>query len=970
MARDRAKRRSRSSGWRVGLNAAMLVCLLAAFISLGLAFFARDLTRDLPSVELLPRLLDPEQGELLQPSRLYSRDGEQVLLTLENPGAGPRRFLAASLPETGSSPASEKPGHFSPFLVLATLEAADPDFTTHYGFSLYGLREGSHPTLAQRLVSDLLLWNEPPSLRRALRERLLAYQVTARFGREQVLTWYLNSADYGNMTYGAEAAARVYFGKSAASLTLAEAALLAAVGEAPALNPHDAPQAGRERQQELIEAMLARGKLSEEVALQALTEEIKIQPPSRRVDNLASTFTGLVLSELERLGMRERLERGGVRVITTLDGRLQNQITCTALHQLERLSGAQGATTGSEPGPCEAAGLLPNLPENATGQTTEPAAEVVLLDPASGQVLAMFDSNARPGETSSPYPPLARHASGTLWTPVVYLTAFTRGLGPASLVWDLPPETEEETPAGMSLQEMDYQGPVRLRMALSNDLLSPAVQVLEQIGVESVLKNAMELGIPVEAEFEEAGLRAMVEGGPALTLLQAVRAFGVFANGGVMAGAGVTGAGGPVILLRIEDYSQAPWPEGSETVTGAAVERPVLSPQLAYLVTHILSDASARQSGWVARDLLDTGRQTAVKTGRTTGAQEAWTVGYTPQLVLGVWLSAPESDDNPAVSGSSLSASSSAGLWRALMQHAIRDYPAQGWTPPEGITRVDICDPSGLLPGPDCPNIVTEVFLAGSEPTAYDNLFQAIQINRETGRRATIFTPLDLIEERVFLITPPEARSWAAQAGLPVPPQEYDVLPAAAPGSPTARISSPSLFAVVRGEVPVLGSATGEDFDYYRLQLGKGLNPTRWQRLGSDRHSPVAEGRLGVWDTEGLDGLYVLELLVVHADQTVSTSAVQVTVDNHPPQVVILNPGAGQTVSAAGQRSLLIQAQVTDNLGISQVDFYVDGNLLSTLVQPPYSTAWRLTPGEHTLEVVATDQAGNETVSTIDFSVN
>jgi len=196
---------------------------------------------------------------------------------------------------------------------------------------------------------------------------------------------------------------------------------------------------------------------------------------------------------------------------------------------------------------------------------------------------------------------------------------------------------------------------------------------------------------------------------------------------------------------------------------------------------------------------------------------------------------------------------------------------------PAGVTEMEVCDPSGLLPTADCPNIVREVFLNGSEPIQSDNLFRAFAVNRETGLLATVFTPPDLVEQRVFMILPARARAWAAAAGIPVPPEAYDAIQLAAP-NPDVNITSPALFAEVSGRVQITGTAAGEGFQYYRIQVGQGLNPRAWIQIGGNVTAPVTNGLLAEWDTDGLGGLYAVQLVVVYGDQRVEMAVIQVTV--------------------------------------------------------------------------------------------
>jgi hypothetical protein len=218
-------------------------------------------------------------------------------------------------------------------------------------------------------------------------------------------------------------------------------------------------------------------------------------------------------------------------------------------------------------------------------------------------------------------------------------------------------------------------------------------------------------------------------------------------------------------------------------------------------------------------------------------------------------------------------------LWNALMQLASQGQPRDGWPIPPGVAVMDVCDPSGQLPTADCPNIVSEVFLNGSEPTQADTLYRSYQVNRETGFLTTVFTPPQFVEERVYLIVPPEAQAWAESAGLPLPPDSYDAIQPPRV-NPVVSITAPALFADVKGKVKIIGTASGTDFAYYRVQVGKGLNPTAWIQVGADMQTPVESGLLAEWDTSGLDGLYAVQLVVVYADQRVETAVIQVTIHN------------------------------------------------------------------------------------------
>ncbi|MEW6094564.1 MAG: penicillin-binding protein, partial [Chloroflexota bacterium] len=796
-----------------------------------------------------------------------------------------------------------------------------PDFWDSPGYVVAGWQDtDSHPTLAQRLVSDLLLTDEPPTSLRAIHERLLAAQVTARYGQERVIEWYLNSADYGHYAYGAEAAARLYLGKSAAELTLSEAALLAAVGQAPALNPFDAPQAAEADRLEALRVMLSLGWITPEEANQAVNDPPVVLPaPASDYliadQSISPQFVDYLLRQLDAALGAGRVERGGAVVRTSLDYDLQLQADCALRNQLSRLARGSGGLPASDGSTCESAALLPDLTETFSATT----AGATLLDPSTGQVLAAV------GDVS---PQLA----GTTITPFIYLTGFARGLNPASLAWDLP--------GAEPVLGQVYQGPVRLRTALLNDILPPAETVLGQMGAASIRQTAASFGLDLPS------IDLLAEDF-SVSPFDLASAYAIFAAEGTQSGQQVNSSGlGPSAILQVTAADGDPWLDWS-----SPERRSVVSPQLAYLMNHVLSDESGRA------DLLDIGRPAAVKASSTLDGQAAWTVGYTPQRAAAVYLAGAGSGSRPAADG----------LWSALIQYALRDFPSAGWEMPAGVVMLKVCDPSGLLPTEACPNVVDEVFLEGRQPMHYDTLYQAFEINLETGLLATVFTPAELVESRVYMVVPPEARAWAAAAGLDTPPSTYDTYQ-----TPEilaeAHITTPVMFSDEHGIVEIRGTAAGADFVSYRLEYGAGLDPQTWTLFVGDATTPVTEGLLANWDTTGLDGLYVVRLMVVRSENRVDEALVQVTLDNTPPEVVITYPLDGQELSLAEEPQVALQAQVQDAF-LTEVVFYVDGEEMGSISAAPFGVLWQAEMGEHVLRVTATDRAGNVGEAEMRYSV-
>lgn len=923
----------------------LLVSLFTTVLALLAVLLYGYLTRDLPSIEALPTLLEPPNGLLLQPSALYDRTGEHLLLRLDSGGSASRIFLGIDSSQANYLPST---------LISATLTVHDPGFWRHPGYLLGGLSQNSHPTLAQRLVSDLLLWQEGPSISRAVRERLLAAQATARYGRPKILAWFLNITNFGHMAIGAESAANLYFAKPASALSLAEAAVLAAVAQAPALNPLDTPDLARERGQQVIQAMQQQGLISAAQAQAALQANLSFQPEQPEMLDPAPAFTNLVLQQLGSRIDPALLARGGFRVLTTLDYDLQRQASCTAEVHLTRLIDrtADDPQFGYD---CEAARLLAALPQSPANLPANMELNLVILEPASGQVLAMVGSPPHGLDPAR----LAVRPPGTLLTPLIYLTGFTRGFSPASLLWDIPANLDTNLS-----NEVSYHGPQRLRIALANDYLAAANQVLAQVGAENMWRISQQMGLASAQVPEDETITAVLNQGQ-VNLLEISQVYAVFANQGVLSGLPAAASSSPaspgldlLTVIRVEDLSGKLWQDNS-----LPHSRPVITPQLAYLVNNILSDEPARWASLGHPNPLEIGRPVAVKLGSTEAEQDSWTVGYTPFLLVGAWVGLPD----PQSIGM-LSYSESAVIWNALMKYASQEKPAEGWSQPAGVNTLAVCDPSGLLPSPECPAVVNEIFLAGNEPTHTDTLYRSLQVNRETNRLATVFTPPEMVESRIFLIFPPEATEWARQAGLSTPPDAYDIIPDTLGNSPNAALDFPAMFSTVRGKVAITGSAAGEDFLLYRLQTGKGINPKEWFQIGADQASPVVNTELGVWDTQGLDGLYALQLIVVHSDSRIATAVIQVTVDNRPPEVRIDYPSSGQVFPASTAR-ILLRASALDNLAVDSVEFFMDGKSLARQVSSPYIFYWQATPGNHTLKVVALDQAGNTNEATLEFTI-
>ncbi|MFW6136428.1 MAG: transglycosylase domain-containing protein, partial [Chloroflexota bacterium] len=792
--------------------------------------------------------------------------------------------------------------------------------------------------------------------------------------------------------YGIEAAAQVYFGKSASDLTLSEAATLVAIPQYPRMNPFDNPEMARTRQGLVLDAMMRDGYITPQEAASAKEEpwDLAQAQSAERFDMKAPHFSVYVRKQLEQMPEvgPEALYRGGLQVYTTVDLDLQEQAQCAAQAQIRRLSGEDETTVIQEAvaNGCEAAQYLPPLAAYQVGRDHDVNnASVVVLRPATGEILALVGSLDYSNESIDGQYNVAvdgpGRQPGSSFKPFTYVTLLSQGYNAAHMFLDVRQAFRQPsgTPYVPENYDRKYHGPQRLRLALARSYNIPAVAALEIAGIDNVIRTAHRMGInALDKGLDYYGL-SLTLGGGEVHLLDMVYAFSVFANNGRMYGAPVPAEDArpgyrqldPVTILRVEDR------EGNVLYRYDEPESDnVLSPQLAYLMNDILSD---RQSRWAAMGHpnpleLSNDRPAAAKTGTTNDFRDAWTIGYTPQLAVGAWVGNTDNhmmDNLPGIRGAG-------PIWNAVMEYALQDKPAVSFIRPEGLVEKSVCAVSGKKPTDHCPT-VTELFIPGTEPTETCDIHYTFHVNRETGRLCTVHTPAELCEEKVYQVYPPEAESWIAslpeESRPETPPTEYDTIYGPSRTDAEVSIVSPESYAYVGGVVPVVGNARGGDFNFYRLVFGKGLNPTEWIQIGPDHGEQVDHGLLENWDTSELDGLYSLRLQVVDHASNLRETTIQVTVDNIPPTVHLNYPTEGSQYELGYDEWVNINAEV-DDYSMDRVEYYEyagskggepeDLQPFAVRRVAPFNVNW--TPaglGQHTFYVVAVDAAGNETKSNL-----
>jgi membrane peptidoglycan carboxypeptidase len=935
------KTRSALTGVAKAVLALVVVAFAALIIWAGLEY--SRISSGLPSIASLAQLLDRQKGELLTPTRLMDRTGKIVLAEMGTP-ASERKFLTI---DTGAEE------HFNPSLIKVVLAALEPNYWSDIGVAAAQLTNPAPATIAERLVLEVLLVNESPSTDRAIRMRLLATQALLDYGKNQVLEWYLNSVALGRNTFGAEAASRLYLGKSAQDLTLAESALLVGLMDSPALNPLDSPAAASDLQHAVLTKLMLSKAITPEQFAAALQETLPIQKVPSTAANASDALAALIADQLEPELSVSRLQRGGLVITTTLDAELQKQLQCTALTQLSRIENSAASGTVSGQANYPAALLLPtqNFAEPLSGLSIRG----LILEPASGQVLAYLPPTTQTGEvlTDDLVQP------GSLLAPVVALAGFARGESPGNLAWDVPASLPGSL-AGAANPDGAFHGPVSLRSAVVNDYVVPLAALAQRITPTVVGQMGNSLGLD-SMDSTHTRIEELFHGG-AYPMLELAQTYATLADSGTRSGVKDSESGQikSNLVLKVQDSTGKVLLDFS-----TPVRQSIVSNSLAFLINSVLSDDTARRPSLGYPNVLQTGIPSAAKIGQTQTRDQVWTVGYTPfRLAL---IGIRQSKSEPAAG--QLQPTMAAGAWNALIQYASQGQPAQGWPRPADVSQVAVCSPSGLLPTSACPNVVNEVFLNGNEPTEPDTLYRRVQINRETGFLATIFTPASLVEERVTVDVPAEARDWALAAGLPLTPTRYDAIQNV-PQDPRVHISAPALFGAVHGKVQILGTATDPAFKTCSVQVGAGINPTDWIQVGVEGQQPVTEGLLAEWDTAGLDGLYAVRLTVVDRSNQLKTAVIQVTVDNIPPQAEILNLAPASSLTPV-MGVLTFSANVKDNVAVDRVEWWLDGKALQDSLTAPYTLVWQASSGTHRLSIKAWDTAGNETMSPeLSFTVN
>jgi membrane peptidoglycan carboxypeptidase len=981
--RQRRRHKNKNSVAKRALQIfSVLVVVAAVFtITVPLAAFAAAsavysyFTKDLPDPNQIVKVQNA-----FQTTKLYDRTGT-LLYEIMDPTGGDRQWVRFN--------------DISPYLRCATVANEDRRFYETQGIdvrgtlravvnNLQGGQTQGASNIAQQLVKNVIT---PPEERAGpkrtltvkVREALLAMEVTRRYDKKLLLEWYLNTNFYGNLAYGIEAASRVYFGKSARDLTVAEAAILAPIPQYPKQNPFDNPVPAKDRQSLALDAMVQATdagvpdcNVTAKMASDAKRETLKLVTIQQRFNILAPHFSVYAKDQAidllaDHLGIgtdaaTQLVNTGGLKIYTTLDLTIDNEVRRIANEKIAALQAAKKDANN---------------------------ASVVVIKPGTGEILSMVGSLDYFNDSIDGKFNVATglRQPGSSFKPITYLELLSQGASPATLFWDVrtPFDVGGIEPYTPEDYDRTYHGPVLLRQALSRSYNIPAVLALQRAGISNVLRMAHRLGInDLDKGLQYYGL-ALTLGGGEVKLLDMTYVYSVIANSGSMIGAprparlkrpGYRDLD-PVSILRVEDakgnilYDFQP-----------AVNPNLLGPnskQLTYLMTSILSDSAARAPAFGYPSVLDLAgnRPAAVKTGTTNDNKDNWTLGFTPEYVVGVWVG---NTDNHPMDHTVTGLTGAAPIWHDVMEYLNKDKPERSFDRPDGLVEHAVCQIDGLLPNGVCP-AVSEIFLPGTVPTQQDTIVQKFPIDKETGKIAMPGTPPDKVEERTVYVFPPQAMVWydklkdEQKAKLPLAPTEFDTQYGGLVASGDVAIMQPVNGGYIsqlqnNGMVEIRGNAKGGDWAAYKIFFGQGFDvpPDKWQQIGPDHPNQVDNNVLENWNLAGMPpGLYSLKLSRVEHNGNVTDSIIHVTIDNIPPAVKMIEPIDGEGYNAAVDEWVDVGAQVQDDNTISRVEFFSSADPskpYAVSTASPFNVKWTIHGGGGIeFWAVAYDGAGNKTES-------
>lgn len=543
------------------------------------------------------------------------------------------------------------------YLIDATIAAEDKNFYSHFGVDFEAVGRALYhnflngkdnnlqgaSTITQQLVKNVLLTPEK-TYSRKIKEIILSLWAESKYSKKDILQMYFNEAPYGGPTWGIKAAAHTYFGKEPKDLALAESAYLAGLPASPTqFSPYGThPQLGKLRQIEVLERMVEEKYISRKEAQLAREQELVFQESSNNI--LAPHFVFYVKDLLSQTFGPRVVSQGGLKITTTLDLALQQEVEKIVKSEVEK--------------------LYPLNVKNGAAMVT---------DPTTGRILAMV------GSRDYHYPDFgnfnvttALRQPGSSIKVITYATAFKEGFSPGNTILDTPVSFKDGVRA-YSPQNYDgtFHGPVSIRQALGSSYNVPAVRMAATVGIEDMIKTAQDLGISTFDNPSRFGL-SLTLGGGEVKMIDMMAVYGALSQLGRLQS--------PTPILKVTDSAGNVLDEYRDS------SRQAIQPEIAYLLTSILSDNRARTPAFGSSSLLHIpSHAVAVKTGTSDNKRDNWTFGYTSDFVVGVWVG--NNDNTPMNPTLTSGVTGAAPIWRKITDLLLKDHPATAFVRPPGIAE-------------------------------------------------------------------------------------------------------------------------------------------------------------------------------------------------------------------------------------------------------------------------------------------
>lgn len=647
----------------------VLLSILSSALILGSAYVVYDTAfKDLPSVTELT------QRKQILTTKILDRNGKVLYSIYKDQN----RTLI---------PLSRVPQD----LIHATIAIEDRSFYEHRGISLRGIIRASRNTLegkrleggstiTQQLVKNTLLTPER-TLKRKVREILLAFLVEGTYTKDEILEMYFNEVGYGGSTYGVEEAAQRYFGKPASQLTLAECAFLAGLPESPTLNsPFGAnPELAYARQHEVLRRMVEDGYITPAQSQAAQAEPLTFRADT--TDIKSPHFVMFVRNLLVNEYGEDLVSQGGLEVKTTLDLDTQNQaqdIVTKEVNALSRLRISNGAA--------------------------------MITNPKTGEILSMVGSKnyfdfANDGQVNVTLRP---RQPGSSIKPVTYSVALEKGQTPFSTILDEPITFSIPGSAPYAPKNYDgrFHGTVTLKEALASSYNIPAVKTLASVGLSNMIDKGEQMGITTWGDRRRFGL-SMTLGSGEVLMYDMMQVYGTFAN------YGETVSLNPILEIK-NSHGEIIYHNSCALDHTDCPTTRTLDPKVAYQITDILSDNNARTPAFGPRSVLFIpGQQVAVKTGTTNSLKDNWAIGYTTDRVVATWVG---NNDGTPMSYVASGITGASPIWNKIIRTQLDDSKPHVFATPEGFVKIAVCTKTGTLPCSGCPHVQDQLFIPGTEP--------------------------------------------------------------------------------------------------------------------------------------------------------------------------------------------------------------------------------------------------------------